>query len=273
MKTLLKRAVAAVLATGTIAFAASAQSSGLRSLNTENAALAWQAVGRLDAKNGYCTGTLISPDLVLTAAHCVFDAQGKPLKAETLTFNAGLTGGNAVARRSVVQIEVNPNYDPTTTISANNVRHDVAMVRLEEPIPTSVLDPFRVHQGTLPNGPVSVVSYGRGRSSNLSRQDSCQVVQNYQQILTMDCNVTFGSSGAPVFTHLNGRGRIVSIISGIGQQAGKQYAYGMELPTLVAELKRKMYANKVRPTATIRRLQTGSGKSSSGAKFVTVGGS
>ena len=32
----------------------------------------WQAVGRIDTGPGFCTGTLIAADLVLTAAHCLF---------------------------------------------------------------------------------------------------------------------------------------------------------------------------------------------------------
>ncbi|MGB7242579.1 MAG: trypsin-like serine protease [Sulfitobacter sp.] len=52
-----------------------AQNTNLTRLGDKNRALGWEAVGRLDTKNGgFCTGTLIAPDLVLTAAHCVMTA-------------------------------------------------------------------------------------------------------------------------------------------------------------------------------------------------------
>jgi protease YdgD len=254
---------------------AQAQSTKLRQLNTGNDALAWQSVGRLDiGKNGYCTGTLIASDLVLTAAHCVYDkSTGARVTPENLAFQAGLTNGEASARRSVSQIEAHSGYDPHAPHNLQNVRHDIALVRLAEPIPTFELDPFTVFSGTLPQGAVSVVSYGRGRSDALSRQNQCEVLGRQDGLVVLDCDVTFGSSGAPVFTHLNGRGQIASVISGGGTFSGKQVALGMALPQLVSDLKQQMRVNKPRPKAQVRRLTVGGNRSSSSAKFVTVGGS
>ena len=264
-------AVALTLAAG----AAKAQTTNLRQLDTKNDALAWEAVGRLDiGRSGYCTGTLIAPDLVLTAAHCVYSKRdGKLVTPSEITFQAGLTHGAAAAKRTVSQVEAHAGYDPTDRHNGNNIRHDLALVRLAQPIPTHELDFFGVFPGSLPNGPVSVVSYGQGRSDALSRQNSCQVLGEYQRIVALDCDVTFGSSGAPVFTHLNGRGQIASVISGGGMYDGKRVAYGMSLPPLIADLKRQMRANKARPAAKVRRLGVGENKSSSGAKFVTAKGS
>ena len=55
----------------------SAQSpTGLVKLGDRDDLLGWEAVGRLDQEGvGFCTGTLIAPDLVLTAAHCVCPGQ------------------------------------------------------------------------------------------------------------------------------------------------------------------------------------------------------
>jgi protease YdgD len=67
---------------------ANAQSSGLKRLNTGDESRGWEGVGRLDvAGKGFCTGALIAPDLVLTAAHCLFDRDtGERVDHEIMEF-------------------------------------------------------------------------------------------------------------------------------------------------------------------------------------------
>ncbi|WP_367153196.1 serine protease, partial [Leisingera sp. F5] len=54
----------------------------------------WEAVGRLNiGGRAMCTASLIAPDMVLTAAHCMYDIRnGRAVNPRSLKFEAGLNG-------------------------------------------------------------------------------------------------------------------------------------------------------------------------------------
>ncbi len=251
-----------------------AQSNGLRRLTDREDLLGWEAVGRLDTgQGGFCTATLIAQNQVLTAAHCVY--QGNLLRtASDLTFRAGLRDGIAIAERRVAAIAVPKGYDPRRGMEMGNVANDVALLQLAQPITLADANPFVLHQGGLRGTRISVTSYGQGRADAPSRQRACTIVAESRPILAFDCDVTFGSSGAPVFVMHGDRGRIVSVISGGGTVGGKKASFGMVLPEVVLSLKSDLRRQGVRSgTATIRRLGAGDGRATSGAKFIRPSGS
>lgn len=248
---------------------------GKRRLTDREDLYGWEAIGRLDIGNrAFCTGTLIAQDLVLTAAHCATDkATGRTYAPGEVTFRAGLSDGQALAEGNVVQIAVLPDYDPRVGLSPEMVRVDVALMRLDQPIPYTVANPFALHSGRVAGNEISIASYGRGRSEAITRERSCRILDRRDGLITFNCDVTFGSSGSAILARNGPRWQILSVVSAVGTDGHRKIGFGMELSGIVADLKAIMRRDAPQPKAAIRRLQAGSGKSSSGAKFISSGGS
>ncbi|MEL6206255.1 MAG: trypsin-like peptidase domain-containing protein [Pseudomonadota bacterium] len=258
---MLARALA-LAATALVPLAAQAQDSRLERLTTRADVMGFEAVGRIDLPAGdgaFCSGALIAPDLVLTAAHCLIHPRtGEPMPPAEMTFRAGFRDGAAIAERSGLRAVVHPDYAGDDPDGLRQLRTDVGLLVLAEPIQSSDAAPFALAPAPGTGGEVSVVSYARERSEAPAWQRACGVSVQGQGVLLMTCDTHFGSSGAPVFETTSGRPRIVSLISRGAKDGADTLVWGMEIEPVVAEVKAALRANRgVWPEAegaTARRL-------------------
>ena len=254
-----------------LALPAAAQTA-LSSLQTGDEARGWEAVGRLDiAGKGFCTGALIAPDLVLTAAHCLYDrATGERVDPSRIQFQAGLRNGRAEAYRDVRRAVTPEGYSYSPQSTPERTRADVALLELSQPIRLSQITPFDTAASLDTGADIGVVSYAFDRADAPSLQELCGVLGQADGVLVLACDVDFGSSGAPIFMIENGTARIVSVVSAKAEMDGQQVALGASLDGPLAELQAALAADQSRlqnETATVRVIGSGQ-RADTGAKFV-----
>ncbi|MEX3016758.1 serine protease [Gymnodinialimonas hymeniacidonis] len=204
--------------------------SGLRDMASATEARQWRAVGRLDTGVSFCSATLIAPDLVLTAAHCVYHPETHALlDAEDLTFLAGLRNGRAEAIRQVRRTIVMPGYRHELGPELEMIGRDLALLELRQPISPATIPHIGAAATRVPDGDVTVVSYGEDREAYASIEEGCEVLARQGAVRSLSCEVAQGTSGAPVL-HINqGRAQVIAVMSASGHADGEDISLAVML--------------------------------------------
>ncbi|WP_426959190.1 trypsin-like serine peptidase [Muricoccus radiodurans] len=192
----------------------------------------WRALGRVQTELGSrCTGTLVGPRTVLTAAHCLVAPRSLNLvRPGSVHFLLGYRQGAWTAQARAVSMIIGPGFDPRARAPAGA---DWALLTLDAPL--AVPDgPLPLLEAMPAGTALALGGYQQDRPELLMADTECRSLGNAEQegrpVLVHDCVGTRGSSGAPLLARRPDGGWAVA---GVAVAVARDRPLGLAVPAAV----------------------------------------
>lgn len=193
----------------------------------------WDAVAKVQTTIGTrCTGALIAPAVVLTAAHCLYNRLTRTmLRPQSVHVLFGYDRGSYRWHRLILRYTVGPGYDGR---KRGLQRADWARLELDGAIPPAVMPLPVTTRIPLASAPVALAGYNQDRAQILMADRECHVIGiaivEGQRFIAHNCDATRGTSGGPLLVRDGG------VWSVFGINLGAAAAVNLALPAAAFEL-------------------------------------
>jgi protease YdgD len=210
----------------------------------------WSAVGRVNVRNqGFCTGTLVAPRIVITAAHCLLIARTNSwVKPDDVHFVAGLIPpagnmGHSIAESFIVSPDFKCTLEdcplsysagaPRRGIPPHMIKTDWTIITLKNELSVRPIPIEAIHDADFSGtGDAQIVlpGFGVDRPFLLAAHKGCSAKIDAPELgpgsLTHGCEMFLGGSGSPVLLIRNGRVSLIGIATAAPRLANTPNASG-----------------------------------------------
>jgi protease YdgD len=193
----------------------------------------WSAIGRVNIRpGGFCTGTIIAKNKVLTAAHCLWNKRTNTwFPPQSLHFVAGYRKGNYLRASAVISIRASKNFRHETTPTLINSGADFAVLTLEKYIGKSV-GIIKISTKTIVNkraykeasNDITQAGYSQDKAHILTIDRDCSIINLAleKNILFHNCDAVAGDSGSPILKIIEGQHQLIAVHVGNVEYRGSR---------------------------------------------------